>query len=136
MGDLRKWAYTALDLLQSYMDNEMKSARETTVMKIQSFVQKHLVEDVSLQAIADAMFMHPVHVSRIYKLETGENLSDYVLRLKMEKAVALLTNSSLKNYEIAMQLGYQNPNYFIKVFKKYYALTPQEFRSKLAEGKV
>jgi two-component system response regulator YesN len=130
---LRKWTFQVFDRLQAYMDNETKSNRETLVKKIQIFVQKHLVEDVSLQKIAAHMYMHPVHVSRIYKLEAGENLSDYVFRLKMEKAAIMLTNSSLKNYEVAVQLGYQNPNYFIKVFKKYYSLTPQEFRSKLTE---
>jgi two-component system response regulator YesN len=135
MTALRKWAYQVFDMLQCYMDNETKSNRETLVKKIQTFVQKHLVEDVSLQAIADAMFMHPVHVSRIYKLETGENLSDYVFRLKMDKAALLLMNSSLKTYKIALQLGYQNPNYFNKVFKKYYSLTPQEFRLKITECK-
>lgn len=128
---LRQWIFQSFQLLQQCMENETRNDRENAVRKIQQFVQKHLVEDVSLQAIADHMYMHPVHVSRIYKLETGENLSDYVLRLKMELAASMLANPALKNYEIALKLGYQNPNYFIKVFKKYYSLTPQEFRLNL-----
>ncbi|WP_248930694.1 response regulator transcription factor [Paenibacillus hamazuiensis] len=132
--ELKKWAFQSFEMLRTFLDNEMKSNRETMINRIQTYVQKHLMEDVSLQAIADSMYMHPVHVSRVYKLETGENLSDYVLRLKMDKAAALLKSGSLKNYEIALQLGYQNPNYFNKVFKKYYALTPQEFRLKHMEG--
>jgi two-component system response regulator YesN len=130
---LRSWASQALDHMQRDMERETRSTRETVVRKIQDFVRKHLGEDVSLLAIADYMYMHPVHVSRIYKLVAGENLSDYVLRLKMEKAVELLTGSTLKNYEIALRLGYQNPNYFIKVFKKYYSVTPQEYRLKLPD---
>jgi two-component system response regulator YesN len=128
---LQQWMFQSLELLQQCMENETRNDRENTVRRIKLFVQKHLVEDVSLQAIADYMYMHPVHVSRIFKLETGENLSDFVLRLKMEQAAFLLADPSLKNYEVALQLGYQNPNYFIKVFKKYYSLTPQEFRQKL-----
>ncbi|MGF9710639.1 response regulator transcription factor [Paenibacillus naphthalenovorans] len=132
---LENWMFQSFRRLQQCMENETRNNRENAVRKIQQFVQKHLVEDVSLQAIADHMYMHPVHVSRIYKLETGENISDYVLRLKMEMAASLLADNTLKNYEIALKLGYQNPNYFIKVFKKYYSLTPQEFRLKLEEGK-
>ncbi|TMV46141.1 response regulator [Paenibacillus mesophilus] len=128
---LHQWMFQSLELLLQCMENETRNDRENTVRRIKQFVQKHLVEDVSLQAIADYMYMHPVHVSRIFKLETGDNLSDFVLRLKMEQAAALLADPSLKNYEVALQLGYQNPNYFIKVFKKYYSLTPQEFRQKL-----
>lgn len=131
---LENWILQSFQLLQQCMENETRNDRENAVRRIQLFVQKHLVEDVSLQAIADHMYMHPVHVSRIYKLETGENISDYVLRLKMEMAASLLADNALKNYEIALKVGYQNPNYFIKVFKKYYSLTPQEFRLKLEEG--
>ncbi|MEF3304085.1 response regulator [Paenibacillus sp. GYB003] len=126
-----QWMFQSLELLQQCMESETRNDRENAVRKIKQFVEKHLVDDVSLQAIADSMYMHPVHVSRIFKLETGENLSDFVLRLKMEKAAALLADPSLKNYEVALRLGYQNPNYFIKVFKKYYSVTPQEFRQKL-----
>ncbi|OXM85419.1 response regulator [Paenibacillus rigui] len=131
---LESWAFQAFRLMRDSMENETRNDREHTVGKIKQYIQKHLTKDVSLQAVADFMYMHPVHISRIYKLETGENLSDYILRLKMEMAAAMLANRSVKNYEIALKLGYQNPNYFNKVFKKYYSLTPQEYRLKLEEG--
>ncbi|GAA3408977.1 response regulator [Paenibacillus hodogayensis] len=131
MESFRQWMFQSLELLQQCMESETRNDRENAVRKIKQFVGKHLVEDVSLQKIADYMYMHPVHVSRLFKLETGENLSDFVLRLKMEKAATLLADPSLRNYEVALRLGYQNPNYFIKVFKKYYSVTPQEFRQKL-----
>lgn len=133
---LSQWAFQSLDLLASGMESDSRNDRENAVKKIQQFVRKQLVEDVSLQAIADHMYMHPVHVSRLYKLETGDNISDYVLRLKMELAASLTADASLKIYEIALRLGYTNPNYFIKVFKKYYALTPQEYRMKLEEARL
>ncbi|MEF3308624.1 response regulator [Paenibacillus sp. GYB004] len=131
LESFHQWMFQSLELLQQCMESETRNDRENAVRKIKHFVEKHLVDDVSLQTIADSMYMHPVHVSRIFKLETGENLSDFVLRLKMEKAAVLLADPSLKNYEVALRLGYQNPNYFIKVFKKYYSVTPQEFRQKL-----
>ncbi|UQZ86290.1 putative response regulatory protein [Paenibacillus konkukensis] len=130
---LEEWTFQAFRLMKQSMENETKNDREHTVEKIKQYIRRHLTEDVSLQAVADYMYMHPVHISRIYKLETGENLSDYILRLKMEMAAVMLADRSVKNYEIALKLGYQNPNYFNKVFKKYYSLTPQEYRSKLDE---
>ncbi|MCA0757600.1 response regulator [Paenibacillus sp. N4] len=133
---LHQWMFQSFQMLRQCMENETRNDRELTVRKIKQYVRKHLVDDVSLQSIADYMYMHPVHVSRIFKLETGDNLSDYVLRLKMELAVSLLADPSLKSYEIALRLGYQNPNYFNKVFKKYYSLTPQEYRQKLDGGDI
>jgi|GEM_PF-93067 len=128
---LQSWMLRACAQLRQSMDRETRNDREHAVQRIQAFIRSRLTEDVSLQAIADHMYMHPVHVSRVYKLETGDNISDYVLRLKMELAASLLADPSLKNYEIAIRLGYQNPNYFNKVFKRYYALTPQEYRQTL-----
>ncbi|MDI4645186.1 response regulator [Cohnella hashimotonis] len=133
-ASLQSWMLDSFRMIRQSMVNEERDDREVAVGKIKSFVQKHLVEDVSLQALADHMYMHPVHVSRLFKLQTGENLSDYVLRLKMELAASLLANPAMKSYEISLRLGYQNPNYFNKVFKKYYSLTPQEYRQKLGSS--
>ncbi|MBN2979911.1 MULTISPECIES: response regulator [Cohnella] len=129
LSSLRDWMLRAFGRLKMCIESEPRHEREDTVGKIKQFIQERLVEDVTLQTIADHLGVHPVHVSRLFKLETGENVSDFVLRLKMEKAVSLLADPALKNYEIALLLGYQNPNYFIKVFKKYYSVTPQDYRN-------
>jgi len=67
-------------------------------------------------------------LSKIYKLETKEGLKDYLFRVRMEKAKHLLLSSDLKIYEITEQIGYLNTAYFIKVFKKHFGKTPQEYR--------
>lgn len=125
---LRQWADATLSRLQAFAEQELAHTRYSIVEKIQSFVRKQLANPISLQDVADELHLHPVYISKMYKAETGENLSDYIVRLKMEKAASLLKNTSDKNYEIALKLGYQNPNYFIKVFKKHYGLTPQQYR--------
>jgi two-component system response regulator YesN len=131
---LWQWVFQVSQQLQHYMNVETQNESSRLVRSIEDFINKYIGTDVSLQAIADHLFLHPVYVSRVYKLETGENLSNYILRIKMEKAATLLTGTKLKTYEIALQLGYSNPKYFIKVFKKYYSLPPQEFRLNSSEG--
>ncbi|BBI33568.1 response regulator transcription factor [Cohnella abietis] len=127
---LRRWAHQTLGKIREHSELVTASSRDTTIKRIQDFVQQNLNGDVSLQKIADDLGTHPVHVSRVYKLEKGENLSEYITRLKMEKAAHLLMASTDKIYEISLELGYLNPNYFIKVFKKYYGLTPQDYRQR------
>ncbi|MFD0677642.1 MULTISPECIES: response regulator transcription factor [unclassified Paenibacillus] len=126
---LREWIWSVMERLQIYTSSETKNARESAVQQTQKFVQANLTVDVSLQAISDCLQMHPAYLSRIYKLETGENLSDYIYRLKMEQSAHLLKTSTRKIYEIAIEVGYQNPNYFIKVFKKHFGITPQDYRT-------
>lgn len=128
VGELEYWAKGMLDRLQGEMNTELSESRHSLVAQIQQFVQGHLSEDVSLQAIANHVYLHPTHVSKVFKRETGENLSDYLLRLRMEKAVFLLKESRHKIYEVASLSGYKNPTYFIKVFKEHFGVTPQEFR--------
>jgi two-component system, response regulator YesN len=132
---LGKWVGQVLPLLESSAEQATRSDRSAAVSRMKRFIRDHLSQDISLQAIADHMYMHPVHVSRLFKMETGSNVSDYVLRLKMEQAAELLADHSLKNFEVALKLGYHNPNYFIRVFKKYYSVTPQEYRNSLEAGK-
>lgn len=127
---LREWTFHILHKFQELVWNEVKDIRREVVRRVQAYIQDHMSEDLSLHTIAEHVSLHPVYLSKIYKLETSENLTDYSFSLRMEKAIYLLKESNCKVYEIGSQLGYQNPAYFIKVFKKHYGKTPQEFREK------
>ncbi|MBD2871050.1 response regulator [Paenibacillus arenilitoris] len=127
--DLYKWASELIARLQSAMNDDVSRHRRSLVSQVQMYVQENLGHDLSLQSISEHVHMHPVHLSKVYKNDTGENISDYVLRLRMEQAVTLLHNRELKVYEIAEQVGYKNPAYFIRVFKNHFNVTPQEYRN-------
>ncbi|TVY07959.1 response regulator transcription factor [Paenibacillus cremeus] len=127
---LQEWTADLLVRLQRSSEEEAKDSRKRIIQQVHQFVEQHLADDVSLQAIASYVYLHPVYVSKIYKLETGENLSDYVYRVRMDKAAQLLLNSQEKIYEIAARIGYQRAHSFIHVFKKHTGLTPQEYRDK------
>ncbi|QNK58633.1 response regulator [Paenibacillus sp. PAMC21692] len=128
IGKLRNWAFGALGKLKETASNDVKDIRSVYVRKIQSFVEANLRLDVSLRALADHVNLHPTHLSKLYKIETGEGVSDFVYRLRMETACHKLKTTDKKVYEISMEIGYLDPAYFIKVFKKQYGQTPQEFR--------
>ena len=110
---------------------QLKDNHSTIVRSVKSFVDQHLASDVSLPAIAEHVHLHPVYLSKVYKTETGEALTAYVYQLRMEKAAYYLRSSSAKVFEIAELVGYNNTAYFIRVFKKFYDLTPQEYRENL-----
>lgn len=129
---LLDWSMMLLDKLRSESETERQDSRTRLIADVRQFVEQHLEADVSLAAIAKHVFLHPVYISKIYKMETGENLSDYVYRVRMEKAAQMLLDTSDKIYEIAAQLGYQRAHSFIHVFKKHTGLTPQEYRDKYA----
>jgi two-component system response regulator YesN len=98
--------------------------------RIRRFIQEN-IKDITLQAVADNVNLHPVYVSNLFKQETGENFSNYVLRLRMEKVVQMLKYKDLRISQIAHEIGYQKPQYFIKLFKSQYGMTPQEYKNSL-----
>lgn len=124
----KDWTFRMIERLRNKMEKERDDARVSFVKQVQDYIEENLNKDVSLQAIAEHVFLNPSYLSSVYKLQTGEGLSEYIYRLRMEKAAYYLHNSSDKIYEISARLGFQNTNYFIKIFKKFYELTPQEYR--------
>ncbi|MBU5348315.1 response regulator [Paenibacillus lautus] len=125
---LETWALHFTDKLFDEIEHGIIDNKTNVIQKVKQYIHDHLSEDVTLQALADQIYLHPVYLSTIFKSETGENIRDYIIRQKMEKAAWLLRHSNDKIYQICTQIGYQNPPYFIKLFKKYFAQTPQEFR--------
>lgn len=118
---------------ESTGDKTMKSGRQ-----IIEIVKKYVVEQyqsVSLEDISRRFYLNKNYFCSLFKSVTGENFTEFVTRVRMERAKWLLTHTDRKTYEIAGLVGYSDQRYFSKVFKKYSGMQPSEFRtSKQEEG--
>ncbi|MEI0739624.1 helix-turn-helix domain-containing protein [Paenibacillus sp. JTLBN-2024] len=126
LDKLKGWAEAMLAKLRTELSASDRYTRSYIIHQVQELVSRDLGQDTSVKTIADKVFLHPVYLSKIYKAETGESLGDYIIRMRMERALYLLKKTNKKIYEITAELGYQNPQYFSKMFKK--ALRPQSER--------
>lgn len=129
IAQLRDWTFQVIDTLEAHYASVRHDSRQDLILQIQAYVAENLA-DATLQSIADHVYLNPSYLSKIYKLETGEGISDYLFRLRMERAAYLLQSTNLKVYEVAERLGYQKTSYFIKLFKDRYQCTPQEFKER------
>lgn len=125
---LQAWSDSVLNKLEQELTQKDESNKSFIVKQVHEIVAANLSHDTSVKSIADRVYLHPVYLSKVFKAETGESLSDWIIGFKMERALYLLKRTNKKIYEITSELGYQNPQYFSKTFKKYYGVTPQEFR--------
>ncbi|WP_027092494.1 response regulator [Cohnella thermotolerans] len=125
---LRRWALDSLAKLKAELSDSDHYARGHLIKQVQELVTRDIGLDISVKTIAEKVYLHPVYLSKIYKSETGESLGDYIIRIRMERALYLLKHTNKKIYEITAELGYQNPQYFSKMFKKHYGMTPNEYR--------
>ncbi|GBF74155.1 DNA-binding response regulator [Paenibacillus sp. 598K] len=108
-----------------------KTSVRKEVAEAQRYVLTHLSEKISMDAVAKKVGLNPTHFSRIFKLDTGSTFIEYATRCKMERACELLDQSNLSVVEIADQLGYDNPSYFIKLFRNLTGKSPAEYRKSL-----
>lgn len=85
-------------------------------------------EDLSLNRIAEEVHLTPSYISTLFKKYQGVNLSDYLMDLRVKKAMNLLAETDFKTYEISEKVGYSNPQYFSVVFKRISGYAPGEYR--------
>ncbi|MBO7746364.1 response regulator [Paenibacillus sp. MWE-103] len=101
------------------------------VASMKKFIKDHASEDLSLERVAAAVDRNPFYVSKLFKSQFGMNYIDYLTECRMEAAKQLMreTDKSLK--EITYDVGYRDPNYFSRVFKKIVGHSPTDYRKTL-----
>ncbi|MFA9558248.1 response regulator [Evansella sp. AB-rgal1] len=124
---VEKYICNSLREIITHVEAEGKSDRPE-IWEVKKYVEKHIHEKITLERVAQHLFMNPSYFSRMFKKETNETFIEYVTRLKMKKAVDLLHNTNYTIEDISNQLGYENTSYFIKLFKKLNHLSPLEYR--------
>ena len=122
----------SVDLLQRIISRVSADSDDTAASvtaKLIQYINEHYAENISLQDAAEKVFFSPVYCSRFFKKQTGENFSDFLLRVRMENAVRLLRDNK-KITDISRECGYSNSGYFTRIFKEYYKCTPSEYLRK------
>lgn len=98
------------------------------------YMEAHYDRNISLEEICTKIAISKNYFCYLFKRETGMNLWNYLTIIRLEQGKQLLEQTDLKSYEIALQVGYDNPSYFSKLFKKYEGMTPNEYRKKISKG--
>jgi two-component system, response regulator YesN len=98
------------------------------VQSMLQYMGDHLQENIGLQDIADHVRLGISSVSTIFKEETGTTVYDYLTTLRIDRACELLKETPMKIADIALQVGYQNENSFIRAFRKNKSITPGKYR--------
>ena len=96
------------------------------------WMQEHYMDpDLSLQAVAEQMHVSPQHLSRLFRHEMGITFVDLLTRIRIRRAVELLSDADRKVYEVAQHTGYASQHYFSSAFKKMLGVSPQEYRKNI-----
>ncbi|ANE45518.1 hypothetical protein SY83_03410 [Paenibacillus swuensis] len=95
--------------------------------KAKKYIADHLAEKVALGDVAHHVGLNMTYFSEMFKKECGESFTDYVNRMRIEKAMEMMRTRRYNNQELSLAVGIANERYFCTLFKKYAGATPQKF---------
>lgn len=98
--------------------------------EVEQYILDNLKEELDLEKTAAKFNLSSYYFSRSFKETLGYNFCDYINMMRINKAKELLKSDSLSIKEVGYSVGYSDPNYFSKVFKKYEGISPTEFKAK------
>lgn len=120
-----------ISLLSNQIVVQRENAEPPVVTRAKQYIQEHQAEDLSLGQVARAVNTSTFYFCKMFKKITGINFTDYVSRVRIEKAKNLLLNPNLRISEIAYEVGFQSLTHFNRVFKKILGQSPTDYRGQL-----
>jgi AraC-like DNA-binding protein len=121
------WYANIIDAYAEGIHNKSINIDKKYMQAILEYIDKDII-NVTLNSAADKFKISTAHLSRMFKKQTGTNFSDYVTEKRLEHVCHLIVTTDMKISDIVSTMGYQNINYFNKIFKTQYNITPTQYR--------
>jgi len=104
------------------------------VNEVCNIIQKNYGGVISVDVLAELIFLSPNYLRTIFKDVTGKTILEYVTQIRMDHACVMLRETNIRIHEIAKQVGFESPSYFGSVFFKRTGLTPNQYRTHTKKG--
>jgi two-component system response regulator YesN len=121
------WLEVFRDGLARVLRSQHKNYKNHIIRNIQSYIDTHVEEKLSLNDVASLFSISPSYLSILFKKATDIGFTEYVTQKKISRAKAWISEGQMKIYEIADRLGFESAFYFSKVFKKVVGCSPREY---------
>ena len=127
LEEFKVWMLDLCSILLENMRQKKQNVDTNLQAKLTALIDENLENEISLDFLCDRLDMRPDALSRQFKQVMGKGYTEYIKEKKMARVLELLAEDcSVK--EIAGRMGYHSPQYFIKVFKETYGLTPYQYK--------
>jgi two-component system response regulator YesN len=130
IGAWKQWAAINFDKLLLKAGERRAGNFPQALVKALAFIQGHYGEGIQLGDAAEYAMVTPAHLSRLFSEHLKTNFIDYITALRIDEAERLLKETAMTIKDVAFAAGYQDPNYFSKIFKKITGKLPTEVREK------
>ncbi|SDW17827.1 helix-turn-helix domain-containing protein [Paenibacillus sp. CF384] len=127
LQEIKQYVCAFLSGVREVLSYDQKESHRSIIKKTIHHMEQEY-QALSLQSVAQKVYMTPTYLSLLFKLNTGKTFIEHLTDIRIEKAKKLLVSTHYKNYEVAEQVGYQDPRYFSQIFKKKVGVSPTEYR--------
>ncbi len=128
--DLCLWL---LKITQKFVDSvgegdEIKNLQ--VIQKAAEYMKNNFTEKLTIDDISQAVYLSPCYLSKIFKQELGCTIMEFLTKIRIEEAKKLLKNPKYNIMQVANEIGFEDPSYFTKVFKRSEGVTPSQYKRK------
>ncbi|MBB6634924.1 response regulator transcription factor [Cohnella thailandensis] len=110
---------------------ELREEQTSSVIdRSKAYIRQRFAEELSLEDVANHVHLNPFYFSKVFKQHVGETFIDYLTGVRIDKAKQLIEEDRLSLKEVCYEVGYKDPNYFSRVFKKVTGVAPSEYRTR------
>jgi len=122
-------------IINAIANASMTEESKNDVQRAKEYILANISNNISVKDVADYVHLSPEYFSKLFKKETGENVKNYILRIKVDAAKDLLENPNIPVSIVASEVGYSNFSHFTQMFKKHENITPSEYRKQYMKSK-
>ncbi len=126
-----------IEILSDYLKNnecmllDENLSNEYKLNQTLNYIEKNFKKNITLKEVAEYMNYSTTYFSKSFKKYVGVNFNKYITQIRVQEAKRVLRETNISINDLAFDMGYNEPNYFCKVFKKEEGITPSEYREKV-----
>lgn len=130
--NLNQLMKTLRDILRNVniRDVDTDETNRKVIQNVVNIIKDSYMYDISLQSVAEKVFLTPSYLSYLFKKETGQSFMKYITACRLQKAKDLLINTNMRIVDIGENVGYPNLSYFCMIFRSHYGMSPAKYREK------
>lgn len=113
-----------------YLAQLRQNTAKGTINQIEADIEENYYENISLKSFGEKYYINSAYLGQLFKKQFGCSFKDYLNNVRIRKAAEMILNTDKKIYEIAIDVGYKNQEYFINRFEEVYGVTPTRFRKR------
>lgn len=131
---LEKWCKDRLVEVITTINTVHNKKNNRIIVQAKEYIYENYSRDITLEEVAKVVSVTPHYFSRLFKEETGENFIEYLTIFRIKKAKKIMDTTNLNIKEICYKIGYSDPNYFSRLFKKVEKVTPTDYMKNSNRG--